>query len=268
MKKGTVAIIITVVVCITILAIVGIVCAFDWLKDTTDTIIEDSEKATVSDKLMVGSNNITVDDIKNIRIEWVSGNITVKYYDGETIAVSESGVDEKYQMQCYKENGTFVVEEFKNNSAHINVKKNLELLIPHDFEIENFTIDSVSGRVNASAILAKNVVINTVSSNFNLQFSNQPDSISIDTVSGNLTIALPSNISGFSIDDDSVSGLVSTKDFGGKDTYGDGATKISLDSVSGSLKIRKEEVETSETNTTTTTKAPAVSFDNPANHAT
>ena len=238
MKKRTV-VIITVIVCVIALIVVGFIAAFSWLGHVTKDIIDGTEEVQVSDRLMVGTDNISVDDIENVRIEWVSGNITVKYYDGDTIAVSESSVDEKYQMQCYKENGTFVVCEFKNDITHMKVKKNLEVLLPAEFEMKNFTVETVSGRVNCLDISADEVLFDTVSANLNVELAKSPKKIGVNSVSGNVICSLPENIPGFTVDHDSISGHVVTKDFNGQRNYGDESTEITFESVSGNLKLQK-----------------------------
>ena len=62
----------------------------------------------------------------------------------------------------------------------------------------------------------------------------------MDTVSGDIQLVLPEDITGYSISRDSVSGSVNTNDFGNALNYGDGYTKIELDSVSGNLTVEKD----------------------------
>ncbi len=66
-------------------------------------------------------------------------------------------------------------------------------------------------------------------------------------MSGDFTVRVPMDINGFTIDYDTVSGDITGNDFyanggakidKGRQTFGDGSTKIDFDSVSGDFEIK------------------------------
>ena len=100
---------------------------------------------------------------------------------------------------------------------------------------------SVSGHVQADLRRALQVKADSVSGRVNLCFGSAPEAIDVDSVSGDVTLALPRS-SGFTAGVDSVSGSV-RGDFPmeslGKGRYvgGNGECDIDVDTVSGSVRF-------------------------------
>lgn len=108
-------------------------------------------------------------------------------------------------------------------------------------DTDSLKINTASGQVIVDAIQADEVKVNTASGAVTLQFSDAPDRISADSVSGNVTIRLPRE-AGFTADVDSLSGTVRCQqdaDKRGDDTYvyGNGHCRIEADTVSGNLQV-------------------------------
>ena len=102
-------------------------------------------------------------------------------------------------------------------------------------------METVSGNLDFNGSLDK-LDFNGVSAQANLVLINQPKSIQLESVSGDLNLTLPEDC-GFTLDKDSLSGRVSseleTTEKDGKIVHGDGSCKIEVEGVSSSVHIRK-----------------------------
>lgn len=107
--------------------------------------------------------------------------------------------------------------------------------------VEKLKMETVSGNLDFNGSLDK-LDFNGVSAQANLVLSNQPKSIQLESVSGDLNLTLPEGC-GFTVDKDTVSGRVSseleTTEKDGKIVHGDGSCQIEVEGVSSSVQIRK-----------------------------
>lgn len=159
------------------------------------------------------------------------------------------------------------------------VSKDLLITVPMNWNCEELSIDSVSAEINAANLVCDTMDLNnvsgacdfencnvkelnletvsgkvtytgsldsldcdSVSADCEIYANNNPNEIDMDGVSCDLILYLPENC-GFTVDTDSASGDFesdfSTTSKNGKHVYGDGSCKISADSVSGDIIIRK-----------------------------
>ena len=99
-------------------------------------------------------------------------------------------------------------------------------------------LNSVSGSISACTQTADGVQINTTSGDVDFAAETAPGSFSASTVSGNICLYLPQD-DGYTIRMDSISGDFHSdlpfRPDGGRYTYGSGANKYSVDTVSGDL---------------------------------
>ena len=170
------------------------------------------------------------------------------------------------------------IKWLKNNDFS---NKELTIYLPNGFSLNEISIDAVSANVDLKSITANSVDIDTVSGNITVSgnfteidadcvsgniiadgtYTNisadtvsgygdiiaisKPNKMEMDTVSGIYRVTLPADISGFTVDYDTVSGNASVKDFEVKMpekqklVYGDGSARIDFDSVSGNIEIKK-----------------------------
>lgn len=243
-KNNTTAIVITAIICAAVVAVIAIICTFTWLSGGSINVhgIFDDD-AQITESYVKGPYNVATDGIEMIDIEWVNGNVDVKYYDGDTIYIEESASNDKHPMAYKVDNRTLYICEFSNNSKTAfknKTNKDLTVKIPSDFKVYELSMDIVSANVTASQLNTNEFEMNSVSGNTHISFKEQPRSIEMDTVSGDIQIVLPEDITGYSISKESVSGSVNTNDFGNALNYGDGYTRIELDSVSGNLTVEKD----------------------------
>ena len=229
-------------------------------------------------------NGTTSQTITDLTIDWVSGSVTVTQAEGDEIVISEDfrGEDES-RLRWKVEDGELTVKFCGPSWFGMDVEgdKNLTVAIPaamldsldeihvtavsstQDIRVSarELEIDTVSGDVTVMGTY-RSVGMDTVSGNVNfegafkegdfdgvsaqakIRLHEQAGSLDLDTVSGDLTLILSDNTTGFRVNADSISGYVDVRGFtyecGLDDKWGDGSMEINVDSVSGKLVVEKE----------------------------
>lgn len=111
-------------------------------------------------------------------------------------------------------------------------------------EFTELDTESVSGNIIAEGTFI-NISTETVSGYGEITARTAPAKMELETVSGFINVAVPANISGFTLNYDTVSGNALVNDFEVKMpqnktlVYGDGSAQINFESVSGNVEIRK-----------------------------
>lgn len=157
----------------------------------------------------VGNGSIS-DKIDSVNIHWVSGNIEISVYDGDTVEINEGDVsNEDYKLRYKVEGGELKIQAQKSGwGIKINnfdaLKKKLSVKIPSAF-MDNFKrveIDSVSAEINVSDITALDkFLIKTVSGDVKIN-DIKTYLFDFDSVSGELNLSGEIN----EFDGESVSG--------------------------------------------------------------
>lgn len=209
-------------------------------------------------------------DIANIQI-------SEELLDGgdDFMVMSRADKTKTLTIQSDKEKG-FSSSLFGGTSLH---KKNLTILVPLDWECRELEINTASAEISVQGLTAQEVEINCASSDSrftdcavrelevnaasgnvifggtlkdfecdsasgsaDLDLKNIPDSISMESVSGKLTLRLPSD-SGFTVDNSSPAGKldcefpIDNQLEKKKIVCGDGHCKINMSAVSGHINI-------------------------------
>jgi DUF4097 and DUF4098 domain-containing protein YvlB len=232
----------------------------------------------------IAGNTEISSPVKDLNINWVSGNLTVKYHDNDTVIIQESSADtitDKDRLMWKLSGNELYIQEFKPRFfSSNNVTKDLVVYLPRSTALDELAIEVVSSRIcledikthdtdittvngtlnakactfaeldidNVSASItldgcaSNSTSIDTVSGDLLLKLTGTPKELSVDAVSGNVTLYVPSDISGFEVDEDSLSASVTTEGFSvtfndGNMIYGNGAFGISFDAVSGDLEV-------------------------------
>lgn len=235
-NTGVVILIVVLVVllCISIIGSIVMGCYLYYSKSNIDAY--DSNESS----LVTGGGEFPAATVNEIDINWVNGDIDISTYDGDKILVTEEDVAKKFQMKCYVDENTLCIDEYRNDH-HIGFSppsKDLKVQIPQSLALSELDLEIVSANVTATGINCNELQFNTVSGEGSFAFASQPASIDIESVSGNIDTVFPSDITGWSVSGDSVSGNVKGE-LG--PLYGDGKTKISFNSVSGNLYLNKAE---------------------------
>lgn len=282
-RGNTIAAIVISIICgITIISVVAICSVFgflgtgmSWIGDLIPDVIENVIEIDDYENehlYSIGSGEVPVNGITDISIDWISNDIHVEYYDGETISISEpEQSNPDYSLRYRVEANELKIKFFKSGlKSKTNNTKNKELTVrlPKSLNLSELDIEGVSANVNIEGINAREINIETVSGNLNatgnfvdidrdsvsgnsnITTTNVPTKVDSDTVSGDFSITVPESISGFTAKTTTVSGSFNHKGFdnltsvttdkkgrNGVFTYGDGSTEMDFDSVSGDFRI-------------------------------
>ncbi len=268
------AIIITVICAVTIISIIAITFAFGFPPDFGFDKIESSGSVINYDnekQYALGDAEVPAEEVSSVSVEWVAGDIDIRYYDGGTISFSEpEQLNRDLVLRWTVSNGELRIKFCKSGLGNIlkNFSKSLTIYLPRDFTADKIDIQCISSNIDISSVSAVKTNIETVSGNCNLSGSisevdfesvsgnlnfaavSAPLSIDIESVSGDANVTVPADISGFIINYDTVSGDILADDFslgkitahgGGNRVYGNGALEISYSGISGDFEIVKAE---------------------------
>lgn len=211
------------------------------------------------------SGSVSAQEVSRLAIHWVAGSVRVEPSETATdISFRLIGEDDaKFPMVWSQSGDTLILSYTQTNKIPISVnvrRKDLVVTVPAGWAAQEIRIDNVSGDMTLTDITVTGLTVgnvsgeldfsgscrtakvDTVSGDCTLTLTSAPNSIDLDSVSGQLVVALPEN-TGFTANLDSLSGKLYS-DFATTyqdDTmrYLDGACKISMDSVSGNLRIRQ-----------------------------
>ncbi len=133
-----------------------------------------------ADMYTVGGGTVQKDDVKDIHINWIRGN--VKFVaGGDSITVSEStdgDIDDAHTVRYYlSDEGELRIQYMESVSfdfgAHENVaempEKELTVSIPKGLELANISVKNIDGQVNAEALTANEFNVKTISSDIRLE---------------------------------------------------------------------------------------------------
>jgi len=208
----------------------------------------------------------------------VNGSITVTGGNGDSVEIvaskkadSQKELDQ-IEIQISHSADEIVVETelgdsnhwFSHNSNSATVK--YDVIVPAGTRLDsvetvngNVSISGVSGKVAAESVngdleitgLAGDVDLSTVNGSINAVFARLEDqqSVKVETVNGRVTINLPGDAD-VQISADTLNGGINASDFGletdkgfvGSDLngkIGSGSARLSIDTVNGAIKIRR-----------------------------
>lgn len=178
---------------------------------------------------VASSGSVPAREIRDIEVEWISGNVTVIPGDTDTISFSEpDGIQDKSKM-VWKQSGDKLIIRFCRTEKTFfggitfgdTADKNLVITIPTSWAGHDIKFETVSATVHVSQLTAQKISLETVSGDCdlercnidelsmdstsgNVEYRGSLDRASCDTMSGNMTLVLESAPK--EIDMDSMSG--------------------------------------------------------------
>lgn len=268
-KIGIIAAVIAALIIIA--AVIGIEAYSEIREERLENAMENSTVTTMpSDgSAQNGTQNANSADasaISKISVEWGSGNINVAYYDGTEIQYDD-GLDanDDCALVSRVENGELKIYFQRTGTAGIKEQKDLQINIPNGMTLNEFDIECRSGNITVNGITASALELHNASGDINAtgafttidvetnsgnaQVTNTSEiinKIDANTTSGNITITVPQNLSGFYMEYETRSGSISN-DFGaqtsgssrnGRATYGNSSTQIEVETVSGNFSLK------------------------------
>ena len=148
-----------------------------------------------ADKYTVGDAVIT-DTVKNLDIDWTSGNINFEYHDEDTVEISEKSrkkLSEDKKMRWWLDDGTLRIRFAKKGisffSWGFDQNKELTVKLPEGISLEDVNIDSTSGDVNIPSLQAQMLTLDVVSGDIRLNLSGA-DELRTSSVTGNVEATL------------------------------------------------------------------------------
>lgn len=163
--------------------------------------------------------------VREIEVDWLGGSVMVVLTDDDSLSFAEMAYQDvpEEQRLSYALDGDTLKIDFCR-SGHLlssSPEKQLVLSIPRSLTLEKFEADTTAAAVNVTGL--------------------HTQTVDISTVSGGVTIHLPPSSYGFALDFETVSGTPEIAfDANGGDghwTYGDKASTLKIDTVSGNLNL-------------------------------
>ncbi len=203
--------------------------------------------------------------IKNIEIDWISGDVKILKHAKNTIAFNETSnkkVNDDTSMYYYVEDDTLHIKFAKSGKFRFsNLEKSLTVELPEsllldevdinmvsadltmdNINVKELDIDTVSGDIVTKSSAMEDFDIDSVSGSVNLITSTCPQKGKFNSVSGSICFELPQD-AGYEVEFVTVSGDYnsdgfSTKKSGNTYTVGDGKAKYKVNTVSGDFSVR------------------------------
>lgn len=179
----------------------------------------------------VGANEMPAEPFTSISVDWISGNVFVLAYDGDTVKIEETSTDdieEKYALRwCVKENTLYIKPCKSTNSWNLVNKiptKDLFLYIPDNLAItmNKISVDTASACISITGITANQIDTTTASGDTWLEKCDAIE-MDIENVSGYVNLT---ETNSEKIDAETVSGNVEIMGT---------VEELSADSVSGTV---------------------------------
>ena len=219
-----------------------------------------------ADLYTMGGATFESKKVENLEIDWYHDSVTIQAYDGNEVIISEtsdSALTDSTTMHYYFDSkGTLKIvfgkpgvsmkgSEVPDKQLLVKVPRTLRLEsvevngLGHNFRMdsvccEDLEINSVWSQMYLNECEVKNIEVNGVSADLSATFSQMPEEIELNNVSGKTTLWVPEDagitleLNGIAHDFHSTL-PVATK--GKKKVIGNGACKIESNAVSGDLDI-------------------------------
>ena len=177
---------------VSLVILVGLLIAgMNWFRPFGRTSME----TLSSSAPMVNANRLELpsnasDAVREIEIDWLSGNIRLEQANVDSIEVRETPVDDaRYAMVCKQEGQTLKIEYCQSNTfgswKNLKLSKDLTILVPMDWSGRAVKVDAASAKLSVQDLTIAEVEIDTASGSS--QFDNCTiNSLDIDTASGDV----------------------------------------------------------------------------------
>ena len=137
--------------------------------------------------------------IENIKIDWKSGDVSLKPWEGNQIIVREKSVtslNSRTKMRAKNEDGTLTVNFASKGVWMLPIlfKKDLEVLIPSSLDIKNIDVTTASSPVNISAVSALSLKVKSSSGSITLNNMGVVGDTILKTTSGNVVASLKAGV--------------------------------------------------------------------------
>lgn len=170
--------------------------------------------------------------IREIKIEWISGSVTVEPGDGQEITFGESGTATgKYEMVWKQSGDTLTIQYSKDSSTpgfglHIGEgSKDLSVTVPRNWLCNSLELDTASADLTVRDLTIREMEIDSASGTANFE-NCTVSSLDVDTASGDVTFTGSLNELDFEAASASFTGVLENV-----------PDKVKMDSMSGDLTL-------------------------------
>ncbi|MCI8608645.1 MAG: DUF4097 domain-containing protein [Firmicutes bacterium] len=226
-----------------------------------------------SEKYSAGDARLR-DEIDEILIEWINGDVDIRYYDGDKVSISETATKEgeeisadelqkeDLQLRYYVDGSVLQIHFLREGTfKELKLSKKLTVLLPETYKLKLIDFDGVDsdltlsdltvkqikgemvdGNLSLQKVVAKEIDLDSVDGDLHIDDGTSLERLDVDTVDGDVELYLPGN-GDFIAEMDSVGGKF-TSEFDVKvddETYscGNGGRKLDFDTVDGDVTIHK-----------------------------
>ncbi len=212
-----------------------------------------------------GSGSVDAAEVRNLKIDWVAGSVTIRSGDVDKITfsdVSETGT--AYEMGYSLKNGTLKIH-YSSNRVYIGIgtsmpKKELTVTVPRGWPCEELSLDGASLEILIEDITLRTLDIDGAANELtfcgsldelncdgaacelDIVCTNSPKEIDLDGASIRLDLTLPEDC-GYRAEMEGLSYSFRSdydyKSAGSQYTFGNEGCRISSDGISCEINIRK-----------------------------
>lgn len=187
-------------------------------------------------KYSIADGKISVDDIRELDIDWVAGKVKIEEYSGDKIEFYEensSELSEDNKMRYLIDNGKLKIK-FRKSFVGIGfvsfkpLNKELVIRIPVSMEdgLAELKLDNVSSSIEIDALIANTVLIDSVSGEINIK-NLIAKKLDVETVSGAVNVFTESEF----VDAETISGRLNIS------ISSKSIEKVDIESVSGGVSL-------------------------------
>lgn len=215
----------------------------EWAAGSIVLVPVEGNKISITEELLGGDESMVLKkDGSTLYVQYSEGAVGISFGSGslkKNLYITVPQDWECKELEIDAASATVQVENLTIEEVESSTASGTHIFT--NCQVEKLKMETVSGNLDFTGSLDK-LDFNGVSAQANLVLSNQPKSIQLESVSGDLNLTLPEGC-GFTVDKDTVSGRVSselpTTEQNGKIVYADGHCEIEVEGVSASVHIRK-----------------------------
>ena len=137
--------------------------------------------------------------IENIKIDWKSGDVSLKPWDGNQIIVREKSVtslNSRTRMKTKNEDGTLTVNFASKGVWMLPIlfRKDLEVLVPSSWDMKNITVSTASSPVEISELSALSINVKSASGSITLNNMGVLGDTTLKSASGSVIANLKAGV--------------------------------------------------------------------------
>lgn len=137
-----------------------------------------------------GSGSVSAGSVRNVKIEWASGDITIRTEETDAITFTEEGNFSNDQQMAYSLSGDTLTIRYKKSGIHIGFfkqpEKNLVITVPSDWECRTMEIEVASAELRVENLTSETLDLETASGKCNFINCNTQN-MNVDAASGDIS---------------------------------------------------------------------------------